>query len=93
MTRKRRGRPPRPLVGLVPIARLLNRHTVMDCGEARLVVAVIVRAIGDCLDARNASQRRQARRFLLGPALKRGAISSGSRPISCASSPGKPVIS
>lgn len=82
MTRKRRGRPPvalyqvtrfcppRPLVGLVPIERLLNRHTVMDCGEARLVVAVIVRAIGDCLDAHNASQRRQARRFLLGPALE-----------------------
>ncbi|MEW5890381.1 MAG: hypothetical protein AB1768_15370 [Pseudomonadota bacterium] len=82
MTRKRPGRPqvavyrvtrfrpPRPLVGLALIERVLDRHTAVDCGEARLVVAVITRAIGDCLDAGNARLRRQARRFLLGRELE-----------------------
>lgn len=64
-----RFRPPKPLVGITAIERVLNRHTALDCGEARLVVAVIAHAIGDCLDPANALLRRQARRFVLGPDL------------------------
>ena len=64
-----RWRPPKPLVGLQPIERMLLRHTVVVCPESRLLVAVIVRAIGDCLCQTNRHERRDARRFLLGPKL------------------------
>ena len=64
-----RWRPPKPLVGLQPIERMLLRHTVVVCPESRLLVAVIVRAIGDCLCQTNRYERRDARRFLLGPKL------------------------
>ena len=50
--------PPKALVGLQPIERLLNRKTFMVCPESRLVVAVITRAIGDCLSLGNKRQRR-----------------------------------
>ncbi len=62
--------PPKALVGLQPIERLLNRKTFMVCPESRLVVAVITRAIGDCLSLGNKRQRREARRFILGPNLQ-----------------------
>ena len=61
--------PPKSLVGLPPIERVLNRHTFMVCPESRLVVAMITRAIGDCLSQDRPRQRREARRFLLGPLL------------------------
>jgi len=64
-----RWRPPKPLVGLQPIERMLLRHTFTRCPEARLVVAVIVRAIGDCLCQTNRRERQQARRFILGTGL------------------------
>ena len=64
-----RWRPPKPLVGLQPIERMLLRHTFMRCPEVRLAVAVITRAIGDCLCQSNRRERQQARRFVLGPDL------------------------
>lgn len=61
--------PPKPLVGIQPIERMLNRHTFTACPESRLVVAVIVRAIHDCLSPGNRRQRREARHFILGEPL------------------------
>lgn len=61
--------PPKPLVGLQPIERMLNRHTFTRCPESRLAVAVIVRAIGDCLSRDLHRERREARRFILGDDL------------------------
>ena len=58
--------PPKPLVGLQPIERMLLRHTFVVCPESRLAVAVIVRAIGDCLSRDLHRERREARRFILG---------------------------
>ena len=58
--------PPKPLVGIQPIERMLLRHTFTRCPEARLVVAVITRAIGDCLSRDLHRERREARRFILG---------------------------
>ena len=60
--------PPKPLVTLTPIDKVLNRHTFLVTPESRLVVAVITRAIGDCLSL-GRSVRREARRFLLGDDL------------------------
>ena len=60
--------PPKPLVGVHPIEKVLNRHTFLVTPESRLVVAVITRAIGDCLSL-GRSVRREARRFLLGDDL------------------------
>ncbi len=60
-----RWAPPKPLVGVHPIEKMLNRHTFLVTPESRLVVAVIARAIGDCLSPGNKRQRREARRFLL----------------------------
>lgn len=62
--------PPKPLVSLPPIERVLNRHTFRVCPESRLVVAVIARAIGDCLSLTNRRQRREARRFIQGKDLE-----------------------
>jgi len=62
--------PPKPLVGIQPIEKVLNRHTVVVCPESRLAVAVIARAIHDCLSLSNKRQRREARRFILGPNLE-----------------------
>ena len=64
-----RWTPPKPLVGIRPVERMLNRHTAMDSPESRLVVAVIARAIDDCLSLGNKRQRREARRFVLGDDL------------------------
>lgn len=66
-----RWRPPKPLVGLSPIERMLNRHTAVVCPESRLVVAVLVRAIGDCLCLTNRRERRKARQFIFGADLQR----------------------
>lgn len=63
-----RWRPPKPLVELPIIEKVLNRHTFLVCPESRLVVAVLACAIGDCMD-RSTSLRCQARRFLLGDGL------------------------
>ena len=60
--------PPKPLVTLTPIDKVLNRHTFLVTPESRLVVAVIARAIGDCLSL-SVRPRREARRFLLGDDL------------------------
>ncbi len=64
-----RWSPPKPLVGLQAIERVLNRHTAFDCAESRLVVAVIARAIHDSLCVTNRRRRREARRFVLGDDL------------------------
>ncbi|MBD3876351.1 hypothetical protein IEG05_14100 [Pseudomonas kunmingensis] len=66
-----RWSPPKPLFGLQAIEKLLNRHTFLVTPESRLVVAVIARAIHDCLSTTNRRQRREARRFLLGDRLTR----------------------
>ena len=63
-----RWSPPKPLVGVHPIEKMLNRHTFLVTPESRLVVAVITRAIGDCLSL-GRGVRREARRFLLGDDL------------------------
>lgn len=60
--------PPKPLVGLPAIEKVLGRHTFLVTPESRLVVAVIARAIGDCLSLAR-GVRREARRFLLGDDL------------------------
>lgn len=60
--------PPKPLVCVHPIEKVLNRHTFLVTPESRLVVAVIARAIGDCLSL-SVRPRREARRFLLGDDL------------------------
>ena len=64
-----RWTPPKPLVGLQAIEKVLNRHTFLVTPESRLVVAVIARAIGDSLCLTNRRMRREARRFLLGDDL------------------------
>ena len=64
--KRQRWCPPKPLVGIQPIERMLLRHTFTRCPEARLVVAVITRAIGDCLSRDLHRERREARRFILG---------------------------
>lgn len=61
--------PPKPLVGLQVIEKVLNRHTFLVCPESRLVVAVIGSAIADCLSLSNKRQRNAARRFMLGADL------------------------
>jgi len=61
--------PPKPLVGLQAIEKVLNRHTFLVTPESRLVVAVIARAIHDSLCLTNRRMRREARRFLLGDDL------------------------
>ena len=66
MCARERWCPPKPLVGLQPIERMLNRYTFTCCPESRLAVAVIVRAIGDCLSRDLHRERREARRFILG---------------------------
>lgn len=63
-----RWRPPKPLASQRVLEKVLNRHTAVSCPESRLVVAVITRAIGDCLSL-GRSVRREARRFLLGDDL------------------------
>lgn len=64
-----RWSPPKPLVGLQAIEKVLNRHTAVNCPESRLVVAVLARAIHDSLCLTNRRRRREARRFLLGDGL------------------------
>ena len=64
-----RWSPPKPLVGLQAIEKVLNRHTFLICPESRLVVAVLARAIHDSLSLSNRRMRREARRFLLGDDL------------------------
>ena len=64
-----RWTPPKPLVGLQAIEKVLNRHTFLVCPESRLVVAVLARAIHDSLSLCNRRTRREARRFLLGDEL------------------------
>ena len=64
-----RWSPPKPLVGLQAIEKVLNRHTFLICPESRLVVAVLARAIHDSLCLTNRRMRREARRFLLGDDL------------------------
>jgi len=64
-----RWTPPKPLVGLQPIEKVLNRHTFLVCPETRLVVAMIARVIHDSLSLSNRRMRREARRFLLGDDL------------------------
>ena len=64
-----RWTPPKPLVGLQTIEKVLNRHTFLVTPESRLVVAVLARAIHDSLNLSNRRMRREARRFLLGDDL------------------------
>ena len=64
-----RWSPPKPLVGLQVIEKVLNRHTFLVCPESRLVVAVLARAIFESLSLTNRRMRREARRFLLGDDL------------------------
>jgi len=64
-----RWSPPKPLVGLQAIEKVLNRHTFLVCPESRRVVAVLARAIHDSLSLSNRRMRREARRFLLGDDL------------------------
>jgi hypothetical protein len=65
-----RWSPPKPLVGLQAIEKVLNRHTFLVCPESRLVVAVLARAIHDSLSLTNRRMRREARRFVLGRGLE-----------------------
>jgi len=62
--------PPKPLAGIGPIEKVLGRHAEVTGPESRLVVAVLARAVQDCLSPTNKRQRRQARRFLLGGDLQ-----------------------
>lgn len=64
-----RWSPPKPLVGLQAIEKVLNRHAFLVTPESRLVVAVLARAIHDSLSLTNRRMRREARRFLLGDDL------------------------
>lgn len=64
-----RWSPPKPLVGLQAIEKVLNRHTFVSSAESRLIVAVIARAIHDSLCLSNRRLRREARRFVLGAKL------------------------
>ena len=64
-----RWSPPKPLVGLQAIEKVLSRHTFLVTPESRLVVAVLARAIHDSLSLTNRRMRREARRFLLGDDL------------------------
>ena len=64
-----RWSPPKPLVGLQAIEKVLNRHTFVSAPESRLIVAVIARAIHDSLCLSNRRLRREARRFVLGAKL------------------------
>jgi len=66
-----RWSPPKPLVGLQAIEKVLNRHTFLVSPESRLVVAVLARTIHDSMSLTNRLMRREARCFLLGDDLKR----------------------
>lgn len=66
----RRWCPPKPLVGVLAIEKILNRHTFVACQESRLIVAVIAYAIQDCLNGSYPCQRQEARRFILGSDLQ-----------------------
>ena len=61
--------PPRPLVGLRVLEKVLRRHSSVQGPEANVVVAVIGRAIVDCLD-REPYLRASARRFVTGGHLE-----------------------
>lgn len=74
-----RWRPPRPLVGMKTLERVLNRHAELSTPEARLAVAVIALAIVDCISTKE-GVRREARRFLLGDALVQWADLVGLEP-------------
>jgi hypothetical protein len=58
-----RWSPPPPLVRIGLITRVLMRQPLMPTPEARLVVAIIVQAISDCIEG-NDREREDARRFL-----------------------------
>jgi hypothetical protein len=62
--------PPKPLVGLPLIEKVLNRHTAVTCSESLLIVAVLARAIHDCLSPTSRYERRKARDFIPGPSLE-----------------------
>ena len=64
-----RWSPPRPLAGSRVIEKLLHRHASLHGPETDLVVAVITRAIIDCLD-REPYLRASARRFITGRPLE-----------------------
>ncbi|MCM8623156.1 MAG: hypothetical protein NFW16_15825 [Candidatus Accumulibacter sp.] len=65
----KRWSPPRPLVGLGSVVKLLHRHAAIKGPEVDLVVAVISRAVVDCLD-REPYLRAGARRFVTGHHLE-----------------------
>ena len=67
-TALKRWVPPRPLVGLRVIEKVLRRHSSVQGPEANVVVGVIGRAIVDCLD-REHYLRASARRFVTGRLL------------------------
>ena len=69
-TARKRWSPPRPLVNLRIIEKVLRRHASVQGPEVDLVVAVIARAIVDCLD-REPYLRASARRFVTGRLLDR----------------------
>jgi len=57
--------PPRPLVGIHAIERLLLRYVFAPVPEAKLIVAVICQGIADAASSDD-YQRRRACRFLQG---------------------------
>jgi hypothetical protein len=63
--------PPKPLVGLATVEKILSRQSVIHCAESRLVIAVIGRGVVDCLCTDDEFVRRDARRFILGRNLAR----------------------
>jgi hypothetical protein len=63
--------PPKPLVGLATVEKILSRQSVIHCAESRLVIAVIGRGVVDCLCTDDEFVRRDARRFILGSNLAR----------------------
>lgn len=63
--------PPKPLVGLATVEKILCRQSTLRCAESRLVVAVIGRGVVDCLCTDDEFVRRDARRFIFGRNLAR----------------------
>lgn len=60
---------PIPLLPATAFTRMLRRHMAVDTPESRLVLAVLVQSIQDCVNRDSAEVRCSARQFLLGPEL------------------------
>ncbi len=61
---------PIPLLPISAVTRMLRRQMAVDTLEARLILAVLMQSVQDCVDREEPQVRCSARQFLLGPQLQ-----------------------